>query len=90
MLSEHFRALGPYLYMIQLQTGFKQASCQLCQSEKVLRSLIQTDADSALTTGLFVPALSTKCLILFSKPGEFIKKVRVKTDIIQLVIEGPK
>lgn len=51
---------------------------------------MQTDADSALTVRLFVPALSTKYFILLSKPGEFIRKVRVETDITHLIVEGPK
>lgn len=50
MMSHHFRALGPHLYMFQLHSGFEQAPCELCLSEKRL-SLAQ---NSALTVGLFV------------------------------------
>lgn len=62
--------------MLWWQTGLKEASCQLCLSEKVLRSLVWMRAD---IMGLFALAQSTPCLALINKPGKFIRKeVRVK------------
>lgn len=57
MMSQHFKALGPHLYMFQLHSAFEQAPSELCLSEKRLRNLIQNNADNALTMGLFVVRL---------------------------------
>lgn len=46
MMSQHFKALGPHLYMFQLHSAFEQAPSELRLYEKRLRNVIQNNADT--------------------------------------------